>query len=331
MTFDKNIIGHDVPQKILHQAMLAQKFGHAYLFTGEEKIGKKLVALAVAKTLLCSNGVPFCGTCSSCHQANLRIHPDLFEISPEGQFIKLSQIKLIQEQMALHPSLSARKVFILDEADRLNPEASNAFLKSLEEPPPNTHFILITSRPQAILTTLFSRCQQVRFSIPPSDQLFDLLMRTRTLAPQDARYLIKRSDGRVGLACSIDLEALNMEDQRYFSLIHPETLRSPSKLFQLSEEMSRDSEHFRKSVEWILSCLRDTILWKASLKPDHLILDRHYEKLDYLSKQFSFDELNHTFHSLIKIEKLIQRNINRPLALDTILLQLRPLNETTPA
>lgn len=329
MKFESQLIGHAVPQQILYQALTSHKMGHAYLFTGEDKIGKRTVALAVAKTLLCPSAIPFCGKCPSCLKGNQKMHPDLFEISPEGLFIKLNQIRQIQDQMSLHPSLSSRKVFILDDADRLNPEASNAFLKSLEEPPEDTHFILVTSRPQALLSTILSRCQQIRFSTPPREELVNFLMRNRKLSTQDARHLAKRSEGRVGVAITYDLESLDQEDLRYFMLIDPETLNSPGKLFQLSEELSRDADHFRKTVEWILSFIRDMIYWKTCPEPDLLILDRHREKIEQFSSQFSFEKLNRTFLMLLKVEKLIQRNINRPLALENVLFHLRPFDDRT--
>ncbi|MFI5303157.1 MAG: DNA polymerase III subunit delta' [Nitrospiria bacterium] len=324
MKFESDLIGHQLPQKILCQAILTQKFGHAYLFSGEEGIGKRTVALAVAKTLLCQTRVPFCGECPSCQKARQKTHPDLFEISPDGAFIKLSQVRQIQEQMVLHPVFGLKKVFIIDGADRMNPEAANAFLKSLEEPPPHTHFILITSRPQAILSTIFSRCQQIRFATPPRDELIDFLVKKKGLTALDARNLAKRTQGKVGLALSIDIESLNRDDLNYFRLIEKETLASPSRLFQLSEELSRDSDHFRKTVEWILFFLRDAIIWKNCPDPEFLILDRHWEMINDSASRFSTQELHRSFELTQEIEKLIQRNINRPLALETVLLKLKP-------
>ncbi len=325
MKFDNSLIGHALPQKILFQAVLSQKAGHAYLFSGEEGIGKRSVALAMAKSLLCmKSSPPFCGHCSSCLKSDQKHHPDLFEIFPDGTFIKISQVKLIQEEMALQPALSLKKVFIVDEADRMNPEAANAFLKSLEEPPSDTSFLLITSRPQAILPTILSRCQQIRFSTPPLEELIPFLIRKRNLSEQDALHVAKRSMGKVGLALSLDLKTLDQEDQTYFQLIQPEILESPARLFQLSEELSRDADHFKKTAEWLLSGMRDMIFWKSCPDPGYLILDRHWEKIRDASSLFSSEQLNRSFAFLQKAERLIQRNMNRPLALETVLLHLHP-------
>jgi DNA polymerase-3 subunit delta' len=325
MKLDNSLIGHALPQKILFQAVLSQKAGHAYLFSGEEGIGKRSVALAMAKSLLCMKPSPLgCGRCASCLKSDQKNHPDLFEIFPDGAFIKISQVKLIQEEMSLQPALSLRKVFIVDEADRMNPEAANAFLKSLEEPPADTSFFLIASRPQAILSTILSRCQQIRFSTPPIEELVQFLIGKRSLSEQDARHIAKRSLGKVGLALSLDLKNLEQEDHAYFQLIQPEILESPARLFQLSEELSRDADHFKKTAEWLLSSIRDMILWKNCPDPNYLILDRYWERIRDGSNLFSSEQLNQAFAFLKKVERLTQRNMNRPLALETILLHLHP-------
>jgi DNA polymerase-3 subunit delta' len=325
MKFDNSLIGHALPQKILFQAIVSQKAGHAYLFSGEEGIGKRSVALAIAKSLLCmKSSPPSCGRCSSCLKSDQKSHPDLFEIAPDGAFIKISQVKRIQEEMGLQPALSLKKVFIIDEADRMNPEAANAFLKSLEEPPTDTSFFLITSRPQAILPTILSRCQQIRFSTPLQEELVKLLIRKRSLSEKEALHIAKRSLGKVGFALSLDLENLEVEDLAYFQLIQPENLESPERLFQLSEELSRDADHFRKTAEWLLSSIRDMIVWKSCSDSDYLILDRYWERIRDASNLFTPEQLNRSFAFLQKAERLIQRNMNRPLALETLLLHLQP-------
>lgn len=325
MKFDNSLIGHALPQKILSQAILSQKAGHAYLFSGEEGIGKRTVALAIAKSLLCmKSSPPSCGHCSSCVKSDQKSHPDLFEIAPEGAFIKIGQVKQIQEEMGLHPALSSKKIFIIDEADRMNAEAANAFLKSLEEPPGDTSFFLITSRPQAILPTILSRCQKIRFSTPPQEELVKFLMGRKKLSEQDALHIAKRSLGKVGFALSLDIKSLEEEDQAYFHLVQPEILESPAKLFQLSEELSRDADHFRKTSEWLLSSIRDMIVWKVCPDADFLILDRYWERIRDASNLFTPEQLNRSFSFLQKTERLIQRNINRPLALENLLLTLQP-------
>lgn len=322
MTFDKNIIGHDLPQKILKNAISADKLGHAYLFCGEEEIGKRAVAFAVAKSLLCENSIPFCGTCPSCLKADHRTHPDLFEVSPEGSFIKISQIKQIQAQLILQPAIGSKKVFIIDGIDQMNLESANCFLKSLEEPPADIHFFLITSRPWMIPATLLSRCQLIRFSPPLPQDLASFLTLQKRLSKEEALRIAERSKGKVGTALSLDLETLDQEDEKFFNLIRPETLAAPSKLFQLSEELSRDADYLKKTLEWISCFLRDMMVWKLCGQADHLIFSRNLNKIQQWTDQFPLETLNQSFVFVQNIEKLLTRNLNRSLVLETVLFQL---------
>ncbi|MHB8482225.1 MAG: DNA polymerase III subunit [Nitrospiria bacterium] len=323
MKFDNSLIGHDLPQKILFHAIRTDKLGHAYLFCGEENIGKRAVAFAVAKSLLCQNSIPFCGTCPACLKADHRTHPDLFEVFPDGPSIKISQIKQIQAQLILKPAIGAKKVFIIDGVDQMNLESANCFLKSLEEPPVDTHFFLITSRPRMIPSTLLSRCQLIRFSPPLFHELVSFLTLRKNFSEEEAFRVATRSQGKVGNALLLDLETLDQEDEKYLNLICPETLASPSRLFHLTEELSRDADYLGKTLEWISCFLRDMMVWQLCRQPDHLILRHHLDKINQWADTFSPENLYQSFIFVQKIEKLLTRNLNRSLVLETVLFQLR--------
>ena len=162
------------------------------------------------------------------------------------------------------------------------------------------------------------------FFTPSRAELVAFLIGKRNLSEQDALYLAKRSQGSVSLALDLDLQALDQEDARYFQMLQPEVLKSPSKLFELSEEMSRDADPFRRTIEWMTSCLRDMILWKACGDSEQLIFDRHLAKIRESSARFSFDQLCQAFTRFQEGERLVSRNINRTLTLETILLDLNP-------
>jgi DNA polymerase-3 subunit delta' len=321
MTFDKTIFGHSLPQKILYNAMTAGKLGHAYLFCGTEGIGKRMTAFAIAKSLLCQESIPFCGKCASCLKADHRTHPDLFEIVPDGTFIKIAQIKQLQEQMALRPAISSKKVFIIDGIDQMNSEAANSFLKSLEEPPADTYFFLISSRPQAVPSTLLSRCQQIRFNPSSPEALVPFLIDRKNVSPQDALRIAKRAEGRAGAALHLDLESLDQEEEQYLKLLQPENIASPSKLFQNAEECSRDPALLKKSLEWMSALIRDMIVWKTSPQPGEFIFSHHPDKINEWSSRFSLETLYRAFSFLQRIERFLTRNLNRPLILETALLQ----------
>jgi DNA polymerase-3 subunit delta' len=156
---------------LLRRTLAGGRVAHAYAFVGPPESGGTGAALAFAQALLCPAGG--CGTCRSCAMAAARQHPDLHVISPTPpeanprgpRAVRIGAIRARERQAALAPVLAARKVFVLDEAERMTGEAPQAFLKTLEEPPARTVVILVLSRARAVPATVLSRCQLVRF--PP--------------------------------------------------------------------------------------------------------------------------------------------------------------------
>jgi DNA polymerase-3 subunit delta' len=154
---------------LLRRALATGRVAHAYAFIGPAGSGRATTALAFAAALLCERGG--CGTCRTCAQVARREHPDLHVIvptpprdRPKGpRAIRIDDIRELERQAALRPARAARKVFILDEAERMTGDSPEAFLKTLEEPPPHTVLIVLLPRALAVPATVLSRCQLVRF------------------------------------------------------------------------------------------------------------------------------------------------------------------------
>lgn len=326
----QSFVGNPLPREILSRAVSSGKLGHAYLFSGEEGIGKRTLARAVGLGLLCPRGFPPCETCESCRRASDGIHPDLMEIFPDGNTFKIAQIKQLQERLSLKPVYGGKKVFILDAVDLMNSEAANAFLKSLEEPPPETHFFLITSRPHLLPDTILSRCQQIRFFPPSTGEIASFLLKKREASPEEAAKIAKRAGGRVGVALTLDSAAIDAEDQKMKRLVDPETLASHSRIFQLSEEMGRDAENLRAALDWLSLWIRDMLIWKQTKAPD--LLDRSEEASSYerLEPFHTRKTLLEAFHLIRNIERNLVRNLNRSLVLEYILLRLGSFKNSNP-
>ena len=163
-----------VPIAILQAAYANNRLGHAYLFHGEDAIGKRLTAVHLAQALNCehppaSDALDACGACRSCTQIAGRTHPDFLLIEPDREManpqIKIEQIRELEEQIVYQPLVGAKKIFLIDDADRMTIGAANALLKTLEEPPAHSLLLLISSRPSALPATVRSRCQAIRFEI----------------------------------------------------------------------------------------------------------------------------------------------------------------------
>jgi DNA polymerase-3 subunit delta' len=205
-----SIRGHDRVVEDLRRALVNDRFPHAMLFVGPEGTGKRSFARRLAQALLCetrpAEGLDPCEACPGCVQVEARTHPDLAEAGrPEEKHeLPIAVIRDLCEFFALKPARGLRKVAILDDADDLNDEAANAFLKTLEEPPPGAVLVLIGTSVEVQLPTIVSRCQVVRFeALPAADVAAILLEQGVARDPADAARLAALGDGSVSRALGL--------------------------------------------------------------------------------------------------------------------------------
>lgn len=195
------VIGQEDVVAHFRRAIQDQSLSHAYLFVGSEGVGKSKVARTFAATLNCPSGG--CGICPACLKILHRTHPDVLIVEPEGNFILLEQIHQLLQKAVLRPIDAPYKVFIVEEADSLTEEAANALLKSLEEPPADLIYVLLTSHPEKLLPTIISRCQLVRFKPVSTARLEKILIEKRSLGEERARLVARLSGGVLGEALSL--------------------------------------------------------------------------------------------------------------------------------
>lgn len=174
-TFD-DVVGQDVIVKILKNTIINNKINHAYLFTGPRGTGKTSIAKLFAKTINCAdlNGVQTCEKCQSCEHFNAKQNVDIIEIDAASNN-GVDEIREIRNKINLVPSYSKYKVYIIDEVHMLTQGAFNALLKTLEEPPSHTIFVLATTEPHKIPATILSRCQRMDFKRISIDFLVERL------------------------------------------------------------------------------------------------------------------------------------------------------------
>ena len=181
-----NLFGHAATVNQLRKNIADETFPHAVLFSGDEGIGKRLAAKICAAALLCENpadGSP-CGTCESCRLMAAGTHPDFNVVEPEDtkatRNIKIGQIRELQSRIAFKPMNSSRRVVIIDGAELMLTAAANSLLKTIEEPPSPTIFILLTANRSSLLMTIRSRCTTVNFNKLSAAEIRDELIRTGT-------------------------------------------------------------------------------------------------------------------------------------------------------
>ena len=206
----QSIRGHDRVVEELRANLRHGRLPHAFLFVGPEGIGKRTFALALARALLCERNDPDaldpCGRCESCVYCDAGTHPDVYIVSKpaDKHELPIQVIRALCDDLSLKPVRGARKFAIVDDADDLNEEAANAFLKTLEEPPPGAVLILIGTSVEVQLQTVVSRCQVVRFDpLPAEDVGAILLERGVARDPDDAARLAALGDGSVRRALGL--------------------------------------------------------------------------------------------------------------------------------
>ncbi|MFN3505751.1 MAG: DNA polymerase III subunit delta' [Caldimicrobium sp.] len=200
----KEIIGQKPAITLLTRAIQKKQISHAYLFCGPKGVGKKTTARAFIYHLFCQiNPEDPCGKCLSCQKLDKNIHPDVYFIAPELRDIKIENIRAIERFLRTGPLEAPFKVIFMEKAEKLNPEAGNALLKSLEEPPHYGLFLLITEKPYQILPTILSRTQIVRFRPLPIKSIKEYLIKCYQIEETLAQSLAELSQGSLEIALEI--------------------------------------------------------------------------------------------------------------------------------
>lgn len=195
----ENIIGNDKIKNELTNLVKQNKYSHSYIFHGTEGIGKKLIAKEFAKMILCLGKEKYCNTCKSCLEFLSNNNPDFYEIIPDGNNIKIEQIREMQKKVVEQPIISKNKVYIIDNADLMTREAQNCLLKTLEEPPEFVTIILIGSNESNFLITIKSRCTILRFeNIEPSK--IEKYLKEKFGVQEIPKSIIEAANGSIGKA-----------------------------------------------------------------------------------------------------------------------------------
>lgn len=320
MTF-ASIIGHDRQKNILRRALENRRIAHAYLFEGPDGIGKRLVALALARALLCQSGQG-CGDCGPCRKVDHNNHPDIHLLDADGATIKIDQVRALQKELSLRPLEGRYKICLIDGAEQFNPAAANALLKTLEEPQPNTLIILLSSQPEALLSTIRSRCQRLPFQRLPKLRLTEILADRLELSETEAAVLAALSDGSFKKALGQNKE-LYLERRR--ELLRSLLALSPGStipLFKLADELIADKDQLVEILEIFQAFFRDLLLLKHGRPETELVNLDMKETLYRQLKKETASTLLQKLQALDAGRYHLQRNVNRQLAMEIMLLRM---------
>ncbi len=244
----ENIIGNEKNKELLNQIIRTNNIAHSYMFIGKESIGKMLFAKEFAKAILCINDSKPCGECKSCIEFESSNNPDFEIIEPDGNNIKIEQIRELIKKVYEKPIVSNKKVYIINDSNLMTKEAQNSLLKTLEEPPEYVTIILIASNENLFLPTIKSRCTKIMFRKLTDSELKTILERKyNKLNTQE--LMLKIADGSVNKAVSLEgkEELYNKVNRIYSSLENVNIIE----LINSKEDIFKDKEEAIEMLEYI--------------------------------------------------------------------------------
>ncbi len=322
--------------------MLAAFFGnktipHALVFSGLDGTGKTAAAIAFAMACNCTGSpsdfdgdrhqqtaptgpLPVCGSCRSCRKIKSANHPDILHLTPSGNYIKVEQIRELLSTVALKPFEARTRVVILQNAHALNPSAGNALLKVLEEPPPNTIFILTTGELSSLMQTIVSRCQHVRFRPIARHLIESTLIDTQDILPVDAATAAQLSGG--SLATALRIVRSDWLSYRRWLLERAAGLadKPPGHLLALAAILTDRKERVADAIPILKSWFRDLIVYKHA--PSR-IENRDLEDLIRVAApKESPGALLKKLKTLNTVSRRLEGNANVKLCLETLMLEL---------
>ena len=317
------IIGHDRPISILKRTVANKMLAHAYLFSGETGIGKKMTALALAAAVNCANpqGENGCGECPSCRMIAAGGHPDVHTLGPDGAEIKIDQIRQVQAELSLRPFQGEKKILIVDDADCMNTASANAFLKTLEEPPGDACIILVSAMPQSLLPTIRSRCQEVTFLPLPRHVLAKALV-SRGLSEEDGRFLAALSQGSMGRALEMNAAEEKTARLELATLCSGLETMSPGDILVQSEALSRDRDRLERFLDIGVERLRDAMVFQKTgdqqllVNPDGADAYRQWTEHIPLGRMLAEIDL------FTESRRLLDRRVSAQLVTENLLLKL---------
>jgi len=337
-----SIIGHDRQIDILKRALANNALAHAYLFSGEQGIGKRLTAFALAAALNCDapGAGGGCGVCPACRKVAGGIHPDVRIVMPESRDdqllatlsskeaekasdeIKIDQIRRAQDSISLKPSEGRKKVLIVDGAETMNEASQNAFLKTLEEPPGDSLIILITSMPQSLLPTIRSRCQALVFQPLPRQILAGVIREKRGLSEADAWFAAALSRGSIGIALAMDVQGEKAERERFLALREGLAGMRADEILTLADGIAKDRDGFGRIIEIGIERLRDRLVLEETGDERLLVFAGSADRVEGPAGRFARERVLRDMELFIQSRTLLERRVSAQLVAENLFLKL---------
>jgi DNA polymerase-3 subunit delta' len=323
----RGILGQAQAVGVLRRALTSDRLAHAYLFEGPAGVGKATTARALMQALACERAPgEGCGTCEPCRKIDEGLHPDLVRVGllEDKKDILIAQIRDVVRGCAYRPNEAPRRLVVLDPADRMNVSAANALLKTLEEPPEATHFVLVAEAPTRMPITIRSRCQRVRFAPLGAELVADQLARQHGVGAEQARFLAGLSDGSLGRA--IELAGGEQAERRDAAeRLHRTALGGgAAERFLATSEIGRDKDELGDVLALLRVLYRDALVVHEGVADVAPVVNAdRMELVRELAADGGWLTLRRRLAAVAEAEGAREANVNAQLLLDRLLLRLR--------
>ncbi len=324
------ILGHQKQWQFLKASIKLKKISHAYLFIGEQSLGKKTIAKEFIKILYCqkfklkqNSNLKSCQNCRLCKDIQKEIHPDLMIVKPENGEIYIKQIREINQKLLLKSYLAPFKTVIIEEAHLMNQEAQNCFLKTLEEPKSKSILFLLTKYPQILLPTILSRVQKIKFQIVDIEKIKNYLI-NQGANEELANQLSIISQGKPGIAINFlqnkeKFETWKKKQKEILKIINYKNIYSRFQYLKTSKFFLNNPVEV---LDILLNYFREILLLK-----NNVLISGIYKNFvsDFQSQIniYSVQKLKKILKQIEYIKFLISNtNVNSKLALEMIMIEI---------
>ena len=345
----RTIVGHRRVLSLLSRAITNDTLPPALLFSGPAGVGKRRTAAAVSRAINCLTPVTdaaippvhegdsplmlardACGTCAACRRIQRGVHPDVIVIEPgDTGSIKIEPVRDVIDRAAFRPFEARRRVVILDEADAMQAPAQSALLKTLEEPPSASIFLLVSSLPDALLPTVRSRCPRIRFAPLTAQEVAFTLVRDHEYSREDAVAVATDSDGSIGRALAA--EATDLVEAREAAqrlLEQSARVSDPVRRIEAVKDFLGSKTAGQAEREKLGACLR---VLASMLRDVSVLVEGGDERvlanpdwrreLDAVARSFDSERTTRAYQAVDEALLAVDRNVSPKVVIDWLALQ----------